>query len=126
MFFLMNDVVFNIDLAARTTGLAAHWMHSLSFNAVSELGQELYAQDPLLHITHPERASRLASLIVAKAPAINAAQFLATSSGCRPGDVIPRYCRIEFEVMAQLLLRQSDGPPDTLRIDREVWRRLAA
>jgi hypothetical protein len=126
MLFLMNDVVLNIDAAKHTPKLAGRRFKALSFNACSRLGQELYSDEPLLHSANPERARRLASLIIAKAPAINAALFIAPHRGCAPEEVTMQYCHVDFELMARLLTRQRTGELDTLWTDREVWRRLAA
>ncbi|HEX5379876.1 MAG TPA: hypothetical protein VFW47_14965 [Phenylobacterium sp.] len=122
----MNDVVLNIEGVKNAPKLAGRRLKALSFNAVSRLGQELYADAPLLHSTHQERARRLATLIIAKAPAINAALFIAPYSGCAPEEVSMQYCHVDFELMARLLTRQRSGELDTLRTDREVWKRLAA
>jgi hypothetical protein len=126
MLFLMNDVVLNIEAMKHAPKLSGRRFKALSFNAVSRLGQELYAEAPLLHSTHPEKARRLASLIIAKAPAINAGLFIAPHRGCNPGEVTMQYCHVDFELMARLLSRQRNGELDTLYTDREVWRRLAA
>src|SRR3712207_7738631 len=44
-----------------------------SFPAIERMGKEMYAQEPLLHRKDPERAARLAMLLAAKQPEINAA-----------------------------------------------------
>ena len=126
MLFLMNDVVLNLAGAALPSKVAGKRFTALPFNVVSKLGQELYAADPLLHLDRPERARRLATLIIAKAPAINAALFVAPAYGCAPGEVSIRYANVDFEVMARLSTRQRDGQLDTVWTDRQVWRRLAA
>lgn len=126
MLFLMNDVVLNIEGVKHAPKLSGRRFKALNFNSVSRLGQELYADAPLLHATHPERARRLASLIIAKAPAINAALFISPYRGCAPEEVTMQYCHVDFELMARLVTRQRSGELDTLYTDREVWRRLAA
>jgi len=126
MLFLMNDVVLNVEGASHSPSLPARRFRPLTFHHVGVLGQELYADEPLLHLTHPERARRLASLIIAKAPSINAALFLAPLRGCSPREVSLRYCHVDFELMAGLLSRQQAGELDLLSIDRNVWKRLAA
>jgi len=126
MLFLMNDVVLNIDGVKHTPKLAGRRFKALSFNAISRLGQELYSDAPLLHTSHPEKARRLATLIIAKAPAINAALFIAPHRGCAPEEVTMQYCHVDFELMARLVTRQRNGELDTLWTDREVWKRLAA
>lgn len=126
MLFLLNDVILTIEGAKHTPRITGRKLKALNFNAVSRLGQELYAEEPLLHKSNHERACRLASLIIAKAPAINAALFLAPRRDCSPAEVIMQYCHVDFELMARLVRRQVAGELDTLATDREVWRRLAA
>jgi len=126
MLFLMNDVVLNLDGVKLSPKMASRRFQSLPFNAVSKLGQELFAENPLLHANRQERARRLATLIMAKAPAINAALFISPRYGCDPEEVSLRYASVDFEVMARLCRRQDEGMLDTVWTDREVWRRLAA
>ena len=126
MLFLLNDVVFDLDAACPVTPGDARRFETLGLDYVLELGCELYAEDPLLHFDRPERAKRLATLIIAKAPSINAALFVAPAYGCAPEDVTIRYANVDFEVMARLSTRQNEGQLDTVWTDRQVWRRLAA
>ena len=49
MLFLLNDVVLNLSGAKLSPKLAGRRFRALPFNVVSKLGQELYAEDPLLH-----------------------------------------------------------------------------
>lgn len=126
MQFLLNNVVLHLDALRPVPRMSGRHFRALPFNVVSRLGQELFAEDPLLPYRSPERAARLASLIMAKAPAINAAQFIAPAFDCRPGDVTLRYANVAFEVMASLKQRQEQGEVDAIWIDRQVWRRLAA
>jgi len=126
MLFLLNDVVLNLSGMSLSPKLGTKALNALSFNVVSLLGQELYSEEPLLHFDRPERAKRLALLIVAKAPAINGALFVAPRYGCAPEEVALRYANVDFEVMARLSKRQDEGLMDAVWIDRQVWRRLAA
>ncbi|MCI3133740.1 hypothetical protein [Phenylobacterium aquaticum] len=126
MLFLMNDVVLELENPKFAPKAMSRRFDALTFNAVTRLGQELYAEEPLLHLTRPDRAKRLAALILAKAPAINAAQFIATRFGGAPAEVLVSYRQVDFETMAHLSLRQDEGELDTLHTDRQVWRRLAA
>ena len=126
MLFLMNDVVLNLDGMKLAPRLSGRKFKALTFNAISRLGQELYAESPLLHHRRPERAKRLGLLIMAKAPAINAAQFVAPHFGCDPNEVTMRYLNVDFEIMARLAKRQDDGEMDKVWTDRQVWKRLAA
>lgn len=126
MLFLMNDVVFSFDAAELAPPMERDRFAKLSMNYVSELGRELYAAEPLLHLKDPERATRLAALIISKAPEINAALFIAPGRGCLVENVQVRYAQIGLEVMGALLQRQKAGGLTNVEADRQVWRRLAA
>jgi len=126
MFFLLNDVVFDLDSVRLSPRMAARRFCALTLDAVSRMGQELYAETPLLHAERPERARRLASLIVAKAPLINAALFVAPRYGCSAAEVTLRFASLDGDTMDRLNARQQDSGLDTLWTDRQVWKRLAA
>ena len=126
MLFLLNDTVFNLDAIALAPPVAASRFAKLSLRFVGQLGAEMFAKDPLLHLTQPERAARLAALILAKAPEVNAALFVAMARDCPIDQVAVRYAQISFEVMGLLYSRQQDGLRNHLEADRQVWRRLAA
>lgn len=126
MLFLMNDVVLSFDAAELAPPMTRDRFAALSLNYVGELGKELFAEEPLLHHKDLERVQRLAALIVAKAPDINAALFVAPARGCRVADVQVRYAQLSVEVMGALLQRQKAGGLTNLEADRQVWRRLAA
>ena len=126
MLFLMNDVVLSFDAAELTPPMTRDRFAKLSLGYVGELGKELFAEEPLLQHKDVERAERLAALIVAKAPDINAALFVAPGRGCRTADVQVRYAQLSVEVMGALLQRQKAGGLTNLEADRQVWRRLAA
>lgn len=126
MFFLLNDVVLNVQAQALTPPMTARRFATLDFDAVRELGQELFSEHPRLARTHPERAERLATLLLAKAGRVNAALFVAPAEGCCPDDVTVRFAEVDFTVLAQLAKAQSDGGLTPSLTDRQVWRRLAA
>jgi hypothetical protein len=126
MLFLLNDVVLNLDDLRLAPRKGAERFRALSVGDVTRMGQELYAERPLLHTTHRDRALRLAALISAKATGINAALFVAPDFGCAPSEVTVRYMTIGPHVMAQLARRQQEGDLDLRAADRQVWRRLAA
>ena len=126
MYFLLNDVILNLqgeDLAPLALGRR---FGSIGFDYVQTLGQELFAEQPLLQHAHPERAMKLAALINAKQPTINAALFVAPARGCPPAQVAVRFCSLDLPTIANLQRAQSTGALDALIADREVWRRLAA
>lgn len=126
MLFLMNDVVFSFDASELAPPVPRDRFSKLSLNYVGELGRELYAEEPLLHRKDPERAKRLASLIISKAPEVNAALFIAPGRGCLPSMVHLRYAQLGLDVMGALLTRQKEGFLTNVEADRQVWRRLAA
>jgi len=126
MLFLLNDVVLSLDGVARDGRLGQRRFRQLPFHTVIRLGQELYAENPLLHVSRLERARRLGALISHKAPLINAALFVSPAFDCSPDDVTVRFANASFEVMADLANRQRAGLLDTRTADRQVWKRLAA
>ena len=126
MLFLMNDVVLNLDALSLAPPVAARRFARLTHKFVDSLGAELFSEDLMLPHHDLERAERLAALIVAKTPEINAALFVATAVGCPLDQVQSRYCQIGFEVMSLLYERQKSGGLTTVEADRQVWRRLAA
>jgi len=123
MLFLLNDVVLNLNAVALAPPVAARRFHRLDLDFIAGLGRELFADEPLLHRVSLEQAERLAALIVAKQPEINAALFVATAKNC---PVSVRYAQISFEIMGALYMRQQEGSLSNLEADRQVWRRLAA
>jgi len=127
MLFLLNEIVLNVEGVRLPGRLSARRLQALSFYDLIRLGQELYAEAPLLYDLHPRRAERLAALIMAKAPAINGAQFVAPEYGCAVDDVHARFANIEVNVLANLSRAQrDDGRLPLPVVDRMVWRRLAA
>lgn len=126
MLFLLNDVILSIDSAELTPPITSERFAQVSLNYVAKLGQELYAAEPLLHLKDPEKAQRLAALIIAKAPDINAALFIAPSRGCLVDQVQVRYAQLGLEIMGSLFERQKAGALSNVEADRQVWRRLAA
>ena len=126
MLFLLNDTVINIDPHVGEMPLDPHRFRALTLAYVIQLGAELYSEQPMLHKEDPERARRLALLIISKAPEINAALFVAPTKGCPTDQVISRFANVGLPVMAALNSRQNEGGLTPVAADREVWRRLAA
>jgi hypothetical protein len=126
MFFLLNDVILNLDAHELAPHVIGRRFESVAFDYVQLLGQELFAQAPLLHRTHPDRAIKLASLIVAKAPSINAALFVAPAPLCKPEQVGVRFATVDVMAICNLNSAQAAGRLDAVTADREVWRRMAA
>jgi hypothetical protein len=126
MLFLLNDVVLSLEVTELVPPLTREHFAQVSLSYVSKLGQELYAAEPLLHLKGVEKAKRLAALIIAKAPDINAALFVAPARGCLVDQVQVRYAQLSPEVMGSLFEHQRTGSLTNLEADRQVWRRLAA
>jgi len=126
MLFLLNDTVINLTLEAGEMPLDPMRFRALNLSHVVQLGAELFSEEPMLHRDDPERARRLAMLISAKSPDVNAALFVAPSKGCAADQVISRFANVGLPVMAALIRRQNEGALNTVAADREVWRRLAA
>lgn len=124
--FLMNDVVLDLDLQQGELPLDASRFRGVTASFVVQLGQELFADHPRLQHTDPEKARRLAMLLVSKTPEMNAALFVSPRLGCQPQEVATRFCNVTLDVMAALRTRQNDGSLNAISADREVWRRLAA
>ena len=125
MLFLMNDVVFSLDESIRE-GMPGGQVKKLTMPMVIRMGQELYADEPLLQHKQPAKALRLAALISAKAPMINAALFVGMARGGHPDDVSVRFVSAQFEVMAELYNMHRDGRLSAVTADRMIWQRLAA
>lgn len=126
MLFLMNDVILSFDPSELAPPVTRDRFAKLSLNSVLDLGKELFSEEPLLQHKDVERAQRLAALIIAKAPDVNAALFIAPARGCAVEDVQARYVQLSVEVMGALLHRQNAGALTNAEADRQVWQRLAA
>ena len=126
MMFLMNDAMLELDGPSAPSPPPAGRMGALTLDHVLKLGAELYAERPLLHRDDPERARRLALLVRAKAPEVNAALFVAPAAGCRPDAVIHRVAEVSVELMAGLRNLSDAGQLTPVAADKEVWRRMAA
>ena len=126
MFFLLNDTLLDLDWRQLEPPLESARFQALSLAYLTKLGQEMFAEMPLLQHQDVERASRLAMLIVTKAPEVNAALFVAPSKGCRPDQVATRFASLGIDVMGALYAKEREGLLNPVTADREVWRRMAA
>ena len=81
MYFLLNDLILDIDATRMMQPLDADRFSALSADYIAQLGKEMFAEDVQAHRNNPERARRLAYLIHLKMPRINADQFFVTSTG---------------------------------------------
>jgi hypothetical protein len=126
MYFLLNDTVLSLELQVLTPPIMAQRFAALSLNCIERLGRELYAEEPALQVRAAERARRLASLIISKAPQINAALFIAPSRGCPPEQVSFRFASLDVPLLARLHHDQQNGRLTAQVADALVWTRQAA
>jgi hypothetical protein len=90
--FLLNEVVLNVEGVRIGPKLTSRHLQALSLGDLIQMGQELYAETPLLHLFDKARARRLAALIMTKSPEINGALFLAPAYGCSASSGSNRRC----------------------------------
>ena len=126
MLFLMNDLVISLDGAALGHGLGKAQLERLGLQTVIGMEKELFAKEPKLQHTGLERARRLATLIYAASPKVNAALFLAPKANCDPRQVSVRLLDVGFEVIGGLYALQKRGGLDTMKVHQAVWMRQAA
>jgi hypothetical protein len=118
--------VFDLDETCPVTPGDARRFENLGMDYVLELGCELFAEDPLMHVNDPQRARRLAWLIHDRSSDVNAALFAAPAAGCDPALVEPQFCALPAAIMRQLKNRAAKGQLDAVAADKAVWMRLAA
>ena len=126
MFFLLNDVVLSLELQLLTPPMMARRFSALSLQSVERLGREIFAEEPRLQHRSAERAKRLATLIVSKAPEVNAALFVAPTRGCMSSQVAARFARLDVGVLVKLYQDQQSGRLNAAVADEQVWSRAAA
>ncbi len=123
MLFLMNDWVMQFDQKALVEDLVGFNVRDITFPQVLVLGQELYAEEPQLHLRQPAQARKLAALVMAKQPEVNAVLFVPPHQGCNPRDVTVRYCAVAFDLLAQLL-KVQETQKNGAWANKEVWNKL--
>jgi hypothetical protein len=131
MLFLLNDVVYRMDPANLALSKAHRSEAAKPLRDVEHKIRKLYATDPRLHRTSPERAALIIKLIIAKLPDVNAAWFGAPAKKCDPKRVRIRYASVDIEVIADVYGRQLRGASSPAIVENLVWqhvpmRRLAA
>ena len=126
MYFLMNDLVLDLEPARMMQPLDADRFSALSIDYIAQLGKEMFAEDALIHRKNPERARRLAYLIQLKMPRINAAQFFVMAQNGQPESVDASFKSLNDIAMGAMFAEQSQGHLDAQKVDQQVWHRLAA
>ncbi|MFN3229972.1 MAG: hypothetical protein ACK41P_08985 [Asticcacaulis sp.] len=126
MLFLINDTILDLDTARILHPLEAARFEALGVDFILQLGCELFAADPMVHKTHPERVRRLLSLIALKMPAVNAVEFFVSSNSGRPQDVMATTKVLHEVVLQTMAAQQQAGQLDLATVDKAVWHRRAA
>ena len=125
MYFLLNDVVLNVESSHMMHPLDAERFSALSIDYIAQLGREMFAEDAMAHRSNPERARRLCYLIHLKMPRVNAAQFYVTATG-DPMAVETDFQSINEMALSMMLQQQTAGMLDARKVDAAVWHRMAA
>ncbi len=125
MYFLLNDVVLDVDSSHMMHPLDAERFSALSIDYIAQLGREMFAEDAMAHRSNPERARRLCYLIQLKMPRVNAAQFYVTALG-DPMAIETDFQSINEMALGMMLQQQVAGMLDARKVDAAVWHRMAA
>src|SRR5690606_12763535 len=99
MLFLLNDVVLDLREVHLEPKLPKKRLRALTETDVAQMGRELYAENPLLHDRDLPRAKRLAALIAAKNPGVNAARFEPPKFNCDADAVAYRFARVRRDLI---------------------------
>jgi hypothetical protein len=126
LYFLLNDLILDIDPTRMMQPLDAERFSALSVDYIAQLGKEMFAEDVQAHRNNPERARRLCYLLHLKMPRINAAQFFVTAGNGGSESVEASFKSLNEMAMELMFAQQKLGQLDTRKVDNEVWRRLAA
>ncbi len=126
MYFLLNDLILDIEPARMMQPLDADRFAALSVDYIAQLGREMFAEDAHVHRRNPERARRLAYLIQLKMPRINAAQFFVMAQDGNPENVDASFKSLNDMAMGMMFEQQTRGQLDSGKVDQAVWHRMAA
>ncbi len=126
MYFLLNDLILDIEPARMMQPLDADRFSALSIDYIAQLGKEMFAEDVNVHRKNPERARRLAYLITLKMPRVNAAQFFVMAQNGDPNTVDASFKSLNEMAMGMMYDQQMRGQLDAGKVDQAVWHRMAA
>jgi hypothetical protein len=126
LYFLLNDLILDIDAARMMQPLDAERFSALSADYIAQLGKEMFAEDVHAHRSNPERARRLCYLLHLKMPRINAAQFFVTAGNGAAESVDASFKSLNEMAMGMMFEQQKIGQLDARKVDNEVWHRMAA
>jgi len=126
VYFLLNDMVLELEPARMGQPLDSQRFEALSVDYIARLGKEMFAEDPEAHRHDPERARRLCYLLHLKMPRINAAQFFNMATNGRPDEVDASFKSLNEMAMGMMYQQQQQGQLDAQKVDHAVWQRRAA
>ena len=126
MLFLLNDTVLSLDLDALSAAPVAATLKVMSFAQITALGREMFSESPRLQHISESGPSRLAILIAAKNPDINAALFSAPAVGCDPAAVTVRFATLSLDMIHDLKTFHDRGQLNKVLVDFHVWGKLRA
>lgn len=106
--------------------LDAQRFEALSLDYITQLGKEMFNDDPNAHRSNSERARRLCYLILQKMPRINAAQFYANGTSGRAEDMGVDLKALNEMVLGMMYQEQMRGQLNSQKVDQAVWHRMAA
>jgi hypothetical protein len=126
MLFLLNDTVLSLDLEQLSAAPVGASLSAMTFGQVIALGQEMFSNAPRLQHLSESGPVRLATLIAAKKPEINAALFSAPSIGCAPAAVTVRFATLSIEMIHEMKALHDNGRLNKVLVDYHVWGKLRA
>ena len=126
MLFLLNDVVLNIDMETLAEPAIVASLRTMNLNQILQLGREMFAASPRLQHISLSGPMRLATLIAAKQPDINAALFSAPAPGCQPDAVVCRFASLNIEMIHDLKGFQDRQLMNKVLADFHVWGKVRA
>lgn len=126
VYFLLNDMVFEVDPARMGHPLDAGRFKALTTDYISRLGREMFAEDAQAHRKDPERARRLCYLLHLKLPHVNAAQFFNPGTEARPEAIEVSFKTLNHMAMGLMYEQQKGGQLNAQKVDDAVWQRRAA
>jgi hypothetical protein len=126
MLFLLNDVVLTVEMETLSSAPVAAGLRTMSLNQIVQLGREMFSESPRLQHISQSGPLRLATLITAKQPDINAALFSAPAAGCAPEAVVCRFASLSIELIHDLKGFQDRHAMNKVLADFHVWGKLRA
>ncbi len=124
MLFLLNDVVLDFEIVKLAQPVVVGHLARLSFEKVTDLVCEAFAQNPHLLGTAMPEAQKLALMISLKQPQVNAARAMTPGRVCLPSEVSLQFASLGAEVLYQLKGMQDQRRLTVDMINTMVWARV--